>query len=82
MRLGKNFQEKGQYDKVDYMRQLADKLTDGTNNGLASCYLTEGYKGFDAFAIIANRPHYTTKEGFVVYDLDNNKPIFIQEDEE
>lgn len=64
------------------MEKLARKLTQSTKGGLASAFITQGYYDADAFAIIVNSPKYVKQEGYVVYDEDQQKAVFIPDNEE
>lgn len=58
------------------MNSLADKIV-LKNNDLGAAFITEGYEGFDCVAIISNTPESVRSEGYVLYDLDDNKAVFI-----
>jgi hypothetical protein len=79
MNLAHDLHRKGELNKVEAMETLANQLIKGKDMGAA--YITEGYLGYDAFAIIPNRPEFTKYEGYVVYDLDSNKPRFVKGEE-
>ena len=80
MNYAKDLHRKGELLMVNDMEDKAEGLIAGKDMGTA--FLTEAYKGYDCIALIANRPELTKYEGYVLYDLELNKPVFIQDNEE
>jgi hypothetical protein len=80
MNLARDLHRKGELDKIEAMSKLSEQIIGYKDMG--SAYITEGYQGYDAFAIIPNRKEFVKYEGFVVFDLDSNKPVFIGDEEE
>lgn len=75
----KDLHRKGELAKVDEMERMATKLIRGKDMG--SAFLTEAYLGADCFAIIPNKPEFSKYGGYVVYDEDANKPVFVADEE-
>lgn len=70
-KLGYNLHRKGELEAINKMEQVANQLEIGTNGGLAGAYITGGLYGeADAIAMIANKPSYSDKEGYIVYDTE------------
>jgi hypothetical protein len=78
MRYAKNLHH-AQPDIVLNMMEKAESKTRG--KALATAFISEGYKGADCVALIATSPRGLKYEGFIVYDLDKQAPIFIKEEE-
>lgn len=70
---------KGEVYKIEQMEIFAKSLVKGRDMGTA--FVTEGYQGYDAFCLIANHPAWRSKEGFVVFNEDSNRPEFIKDGE-
>lgn len=85
MNYAADLHRKGELNKVEEMERLAKRFTRNKDMGIA--FVTEGFynedsKSYvDGFGLIANRPEYVQFEGYIAYDLDNNKPVFIQDKE-
>lgn len=71
--------EKGS-QKIKIMEEKANAYMKQTHPGLASCYISSGYKGFDAYAIIAAVGEAVPYQGFVLYDEELEKAVFIKEE--
>ena len=72
---------KGELNKINKMNKLADQIELDTNGGLAGAYLTNGFKGkFDVIGMIAQSPDYSVKEGYVFYDNEQDKAVFINDE--
>lgn len=71
----KDLHRKGRLDHINEMEQLGKKLIGKNDMGLA--YVTEGYEGYDAFCLIANRPELVKYEGFVVYNEKKQLPEYL-----
>lgn len=82
MNYGKNLLRKGELVKIKAMEKLAKKIERESRENLAAAFLTEAYYGFDCFAIIANDSRYQNKTGYVLFDEDKQKAVFIPDDEE
>lgn len=82
MNYASDLHRKGELNKIEEMQGLADQLESKTKGGLAGAFLTEGYKGYDTIAMLANKKEYSDKEGFVLFDNEANKAIFIEDDED
>lgn len=82
MNYASDLHRKGELNKIEEMQGLADQLESKTKGGLAGAYLTGGYKGYDAIAMLANKKEYSDKEGFVLFDNEASKAIFIEDDED
>jgi hypothetical protein len=76
----KDLHRKGELNKVEEMEKLAKKMAKGKDMGTA--FLTEAYFGSDCYALIANSPLYSRHEGYIVYDEDAGKPLFLLQDDE
>lgn len=72
---------KGELNKVDAMEKLAKRIERESRGGLGSAFLTEAYYGADCYAIIANKSDYRNKSGYVVYDEEQQKAVFIPDEE-
>ena len=79
MNFAKDLHRKGELNKVNEMEKLAKTLIRGKDMG--SAFLTEAYLGFDCIGIIPNKPEFVKDEGYVLYDEELNKAVFIKEDE-
>jgi hypothetical protein len=80
MNFAKDLHRKGELEKVAEMEKLAKRMAKGKDMGTA--FLTEAYFGSDCYALIANKPMYARHEGYVVYDEDEGKPVFLLQDDE
>lgn len=80
MKYAKDLHRKGELKKVAAMEKEAKKIIGSKDMGAP--FLTEAYKGYDCIGIIANRPQFTKNEGYVLFDEELNKPVFIQDKEE
>jgi hypothetical protein len=80
MKFAKDLHRSASLDQVTKMEQYAKKLTRGKDMGTA--FVSEGFYGYDAIALIPNSQTFKKYEGYVVYDIDNNKPMFVQEEKE
>lgn len=79
MNYAKDLHRKGELNKVEEMEKLANKLIKGKDMGAA--FLTEAYLGYDCIGLIPNKPEFVKDEGYVLFDLDLNKAIFVREEE-
>lgn len=82
MRLAAELHRNGEHNKIDAMEKLARKIERKYAGRLGTAFLTTGYLGADCFAIIANDSKLQNKEGHVVYDNDQQKAVFIPDDED
>lgn len=73
---------KGELSKVEAMEKLAKSIERKSKGGLGAAFLTEAYKGYDCFAIIPNKAEYQNKSGYVLFDEEQGKAVFISDDEE
>lgn len=80
MNYAKDLHRKGELNKVEAMEKEAKKIIGRKDMGAA--FLTEAYKGYDCIGIIPNRPELVKYEGYVLFDEELNKPVFIQDTEE
>jgi hypothetical protein len=64
------------------MENKAKTRCRGTNGNLAPALLTQGYKGADCYALIANTQAFVSQEGFILWDEDAQRAVFVQETEE
>jgi hypothetical protein len=76
---GKDLHRKGELEKVEQMEELAADLIKGKDMGIP--FITEGYEGFDAYCLVANKPEFVKNQGFVVWDNELNKPVFLTDNE-
>lgn len=73
--------EKGELSKIATMEQLQKRMEKESNNGLAGAFLTNGVYNFDVIAMLANKKEYENKQGYIFYDNDKNKAVFISDSE-
>lgn len=69
--------KKGELKKVAKMEKLAKELVGKKDMGTA--FLTNGFLGYDCVALIANKPSFTDWEGYIVYDNNQKKALFVYE---
>jgi hypothetical protein len=79
MNFAKDLHRKGELNKVEAMEKLAKKLVRGKDMGTA--FLTEAYLGYDCIGLIPNKPEFIKNEGYVLYDEDLNKAVFVKDEE-
>lgn len=80
MKYAKDLHRKGELKKVAAMEKEASAII--LHKDMGAAFLTEAYQGFDCIAIIPNSPKYSEFEGYVLFDEELNKPVFIQDKEE
>ncbi len=73
---------KGELSKIEIMEQLQQKIEKQSNNGLAGAFLTNGvYDKYDCIAMIANSKEYENKQGYILYDNESDKAIFVNDND-
>lgn len=78
MNYAKDLYRKGEMNKIAEMEQLGNEIIKGKDMGLA--FVTEGYEGYDALCVIPNRPAFSNYEGYIVFDEDQQKAVFLKEE--
>lgn len=78
----KDIHRKGELGKVEEMEKLAKRMERNSKGGLTPTFLTEAYKGFDCFAMLATKSEWSHCTGYVLYDEDTSKATFVPDDPE
>lgn len=77
-----NLHQKGDLKKIEQMEKLAKKIELESKGNLAGAFLTNGvYNKYDVIAIIPNSKEYEDQSGYIFYDNEKGKAIYILDSE-